>query len=203
MRPSSADQEEKTTKVDLSEVLLRAASGRGADEGNGESDHSHRSGTRPIAQEIAAAEDWTFDPHSAVTRVQQAIDLDSLAPPTVQVTVAVSGIIAVGDTSPAGADAAQMPAGADMAAASLPLARLNGERTTDPGMHAPVPLQGVYAPRTKARPRNRGRRVAAALLVVAVMSGALALLIAAVRGGHVRAPATVVRVVELATRLFR
>ena len=204
MRSSTVDQEEETAKVDLSEVLLRAASGRAPAEADEIGDHSHRSGTRPIAQEIAAAsDDWTFDPHNAVTRVQEAISLDSFNPPTVEVTVAVSGIIAVGDPSPAPADGAQPPPGANMAAPSRPLSRLDGERTTDPGMQAPMPLQGVHAPRTKARPRNRGRRVTAALLVVAVMAGALALLVAAARGGHVRTPATLTRVVELAARLVR
>ena len=187
MRRSTADQDGDTAKVDLSEILLRAAGKGATTEVAGERDHSHRSGTRPIAQEVAAAsDDWTFDPHNAVTRVQEAISLDSLTPPTVEVTVAVSGFIAVGEPSPA---------------VSAPLSHVEAAPAQEAGADAPIPLQGVHVPRTKARSRSGARRVVATLLVTLIMGGAFALLVVAARRGHIHTPAMMERLVEKAARL--
>ena len=56
---------------------------------------------------------WSFNPHNAVTKVQRAIELDRVLPPTVEVTVVVSDIVALGPP--------ETHAEAPMAARSLPL----------------------------------------------------------------------------------
>jgi len=151
---------------------------------------SHQSGTRPVVQQVPDEVDtWSFDPHNAVTKVQRAIELDAFLPPTVEVTVVVSEIVALGPPK-AHSEATTAPAQLS------DFSPVTGASSTSRLPHAdeqPAPSASRY----------RARRAIAALLVVATMAGACALLLTAAWRAHVRLPPPLGHLVERAIRVTR
>jgi hypothetical protein len=169
----------------------RAAKARALVDAEQQVAQTHRSGTRPAVQQVPDESDtWSFDPHNAVTKVQRAIELDAFLPPTLEVTVVVSSIVALGPP--------ETHAEAPMAARSLPLDSspvTEAGNTSSPSHvdHRPAPLPS----------RHRARRAIAALLVVATMTGACALLLTAAWRAHVRLPPPLAHLVERAVEVTR
>jgi hypothetical protein len=122
--------------------------------------HAHSSGVRAIV-EPSPSEAFSFDPHNAVTTVQEAINLDAFLPPTVEVTVAVSGMISL------------------VPQQDVPDAAVHTSPTLPPAA-TPTGTSDVLA---APSPSRRGRK-AFARVVLVVMGAAIALLVAAM----IRAP---------------
>ena len=181
-------------------------------------DASHRSGIRmSTPQDAPATDDFVLDPYNAVTRVQQAVDLEALLPGA-EGTVPVSGTIAVGDAARAPAppqakqffpSLVQLPS--EEPTLLTPLHLLNGasvsEADASPSAHSPLEVPAPSAPVPSApapsRSRNRGRKGTVALVVVALLLGASALFVLLARQGVIRAPAPAERAVERAVQLVR
>lgn len=173
-------------------------------------DDTHRSGIRmSTPQDTAAADDFVLDPYNAVTRVQQAIDLEALLPGT-EGTVPVSDTIAVGDAAraPSPPQAKQFfPALVQLPSEEptllTPLHLLKPEADASPLAHSPreVPAPAPSAPVANApspsRSRNRGGKGTLALVVVALLLGASALFVVLARQGIIHGPAVVERAVQL------
>jgi hypothetical protein len=122
---------------------------------------AHSSGIRPIV-EPSPSEAFSFDPHNAVTTVQEAINLDAFLAPTVEVTVAVSQTISLGPSQDApGASSVH----------------------TSPTLAPAAPPIGAHDADATPPPSARSRK-ASARIVLAVMVAAIALLVVAV----IRAP---------------
>jgi hypothetical protein len=170
-------------------------------------DSSHRSGIRMSPQEDApATDDFVLDPYNAVTRVQQAIDLEALLPAT-EATVAVSDTITVGDAAPAPSPppakqffpaVVQLPS--EEPTLLTPLHLLKGAPPSEADASPPAQSnQELPAPSAPAPSRsgNRNRKGTLVLVVVALLLGASALFVVLARQGIVHAPAPVERAVQL------
>jgi hypothetical protein len=144
---------------------------------------THRSGVRAKSAETDASPG--FDISNAVTKVQRAVELDAFLPPTVEVTVVVSETIPLAPrpTTP-----------------SIEVAADVGESPAPGAFAAQSPRQSVSSVPGHA---GRVRRFVSALLVVAVMAGACALLVAAARRGRLPSHPALAPLVERVARLLR
>jgi hypothetical protein len=176
-------------------------------------DSSHRSGIRMSTQEDApATDDFVLDPYNAVTRVQEAVDLEALLPATAA-TVAVSDTITVGDAAPAPSPPqakqffpalVQLPS--EEPTLLTPLHLLHGAPPTEADASPPAHSTREYpAPSAPApsRSRNGKRKGTLALVVVALLLGASALLVVLARQGIVHAPGPAEHFVQRAVQLVR
>ncbi|HEX4339144.1 MAG TPA: hypothetical protein VH062_24720 [Polyangiaceae bacterium] len=145
---------------------------------------TNRSGVRTIAPEVRAITEG-FDPSNAVTKVHRAVQLDEFLPPTVEVTVVVNEIIAVG-----------RPA----SLASRPIAVL--PTPLDVVATAPAVTTVAVEDPPQRRASSSARRAIAALVAASVMAGACALLVVAVRRGRVSVPEPVARAFAPLLQLF-
>jgi hypothetical protein len=181
---------------------------------------TNRSGVRPVAPEISALDTVAMetsnavtkvhrvvqldvldtaamDMSNAVTKVHRAVQLDAFAPPTVEVAIVASPMITV-------VQPASEPANvASVEPVFQPLAPPQAEEETRSAGLGTSPQSAGDVDDEPARPRSRGRRILAGLLVVIVMAGATALLVSAVRQGRLQLPASLLREAAPLLRVLR